>query len=194
MDGLLVNFYLLALISVLSFYLFFQRAGLCQGQFKMVVVTLEYFRYNQNCVFEMHSSKKKSKIETLGGKKKNHDPEQQNTCTEVITLLSLEVSSSGIKADTVAILQPLSVCFLPLVCRNDSVQQREAFYLKRPRISRSQYGNSEAVCFNLAKRRGHIYFLAQSYVNSSILCLNIVSRDVCRLEILQIYNVDLLYY
>lgn len=48
----------------------FPKAGLCQGQFKMVVFTLEYFRYNQNCVCEMHSSKKKTRIETLGGKKR----------------------------------------------------------------------------------------------------------------------------
>lgn len=34
------------------------------------------------------------------------------------------------------------------------------------------------------KEEDTLFFLAQTYVNSSILCLNIVSRDVHHLEIL----------
>ena len=65
-----------------------------------------------------------------------------------------------------------------------------------PQETRDQYGNSEVVSFNGAKKkkRGNFYFLAQSYVNFSARCLNIVSRDISHPEILQIYNVNLLYY
>lgn len=119
---------------------------------------------------------------------------QQNTSTGIITLLPLGQSSSGMKADTVAILQKLSVCFLQIVFKNDSIKHRQDFNLKRPRILRNQYPNLEAVCFNMAKRKGYFYILAQSYVKSSVLCLHIVSRDIYHLEILQIYHVDLVYY
>lgn len=118
---------------------------------------------------------------------------QQNSSIKIFTLL-LEPSSSGMKTGIAAILQQ-SVSFpltLQPACRNYSVQHREAFYLKGPRISRNQDGNSEAVCFNMAKRE-YLYFLAQSYVNSPVLCLNIVCRDLHHVEILQVYNVDVFY-
>ena len=57
------------------------------------------------------------------------------------------------KKDTAAVVSLFSLKTLQPVCRNYSGQHREAFYLKRPRISRNQYQNSGAVCFNMAKKK-----------------------------------------